>query len=89
MGRKRIKIAYIKDKRLRQTTFAKRKMGLVKKAMELSLLCGNEVLLLIRDPSSGRATLYDSQGDKAQLLASVVSKDLHSYSNGNVRGANS
>ena len=35
MGRKKIKIARINDERSRHATFAKRKNGLVKKAIEL------------------------------------------------------
>lgn len=85
VGRKRIKISYIKDKRLRQTTFAKRKMGLLKKAMELSLLCGNEVLLVIRETTSRRATIYDSQGGYTQFIAGLVDQSLAcNYSNDNV-----
>ena len=39
MGRKKILIEPIKDKRLRYITFNKRKAGLLKKAAELSQLC--------------------------------------------------
>lgn len=46
MGRKKIKIEKINDERTRQTTFSKRKVGLVKKAIELSVLCDCEVLLI-------------------------------------------
>jgi hypothetical protein len=38
MGRKKIKIARINDERSRHATFAKRKNGLVKKAIELRYL---------------------------------------------------
>ena len=39
MGRKKIKIERIAASKNRQVTFNKRKVGLMKKAMELSILC--------------------------------------------------
>jgi SRF-type transcription factor (DNA-binding and dimerisation domain) len=57
MGRKKIKIAPIVDERnktvfqnLSQATFSKRKMGLMKKAHELSVLCDCQVGLIIFSP---------------------------------------
>lgn len=46
MGRKKIQIQRIQDERTRQTTFSKRKVGLVKKAIELSVLCECEVIMI-------------------------------------------
>ena len=45
MGKKNFKIEYIKDKRTPQLTFYKRKKGLLKKAMELSILCDVDIIL--------------------------------------------
>lgn len=47
MGRRKVEIKRIQDDRARKVTFAKRKHGLVKKAMELSLLCDCDIALLI------------------------------------------
>jgi len=47
MGRKKIDISQIKDERNRHVTFNKRKAGLIKKAMELSILCNCEIALVI------------------------------------------
>jgi len=47
MGRNRIPISKIPNERNRQSTFTKRKAGLIKKAMELSILCDCEVALII------------------------------------------
>ncbi|KAK9843983.1 hypothetical protein WJX81_000961 [Elliptochloris bilobata] len=47
MGRKKIRIEKISDERNRQVTFTKRKNGLMKKAMELSVLCGCDIALVI------------------------------------------
>jgi hypothetical protein len=47
VGRKKIKIEKISDSKNRQVTFNKRKVGLLKKAIELSVLCDCEVSVLI------------------------------------------
>src|SRR3989338_5046475 len=47
LGRRRIPIQFITDRNRRQITFSKRKAGIMKKAFELSILTGTEVLLLI------------------------------------------
>jgi MADS-box transcription enhancer factor 2D len=52
VGRKKIKIERITDERNRQVTFNKRKNGLLKKAMELSLLCDSSVALIIMNNSA-------------------------------------
>lgn len=50
MGRKKIEIKTIDDVRVRKVTFNKRKSGLIKKAMELSILCDCEIGLMIATP---------------------------------------
>lgn len=47
MGRKKISIAPIDDDRNRHVTFNKRKTGLIKKAMELSILCKCQICLIV------------------------------------------
>lgn len=46
-GRRKIEIAYLTDKSKRHITFSKRKNGLMKKAKELSLLTGSELMLVL------------------------------------------
>jgi len=60
MGRKKIKIARIDDERVRKVTFTKRKAGLIKKAMELSLLCDCEIALIVftSQQNTGGSRLY-------------------------------
>merc|ERR1711907_452904 len=60
MGRKKIKIARIDDERIRKVTFTKRKAGLIKKAMELSLLCDCEIALIVftSQQNTGGSRLY-------------------------------
>jgi len=47
MGRNKIQITKISNERNRQATFTKRKAGLIKKAMELSILCECDVALIV------------------------------------------
>lgn len=49
MGRKRIHIASISSEKSRKATYAKRSRGLIKKAMELSILCNCEIALFMLD----------------------------------------
>ena len=60
VGRKKIDINYIKDDKLRIVTNSKRKKGLIKKAMEISLLCGTDIVLIIHDKFSKKATMYSN-----------------------------
>ncbi|KAJ7920424.1 SRF-type transcription factor (DNA-binding and dimerization domain)-domain-containing protein [Mycena leptocephala] len=46
-GRRKIQIEFIQDKSRRHITFSKRKAGIMKKAYELSILTGTQVLLLV------------------------------------------
>eukprot|EP00965_Chrysotila_dentata_P134035 4432583-Pleurochrysis_carterae.AAC.1 len=59
MGKRREQIAPIDDDRSRRVTFVKRKGGLMKKAIELSLLCDAEVSL-IAFSQSGKMFVYSS-----------------------------
>jgi hypothetical protein len=47
VGRKKVDIRPIPEGRKRQVTFMKRKTGLLKKAMELSILCQCEMAVVI------------------------------------------
>ncbi|QSL64411.1 hypothetical protein MERGE_001712 [Pneumocystis wakefieldiae] len=49
MGKKKIQIKKIMDPKTQITTFSRRRNGLLKKAHELSVLCGVEVAILIFD----------------------------------------
>eukprot|EP01147_Barroeca_monosierra_P006840 gene6840-9510_t len=66
MGRKKITIQPIKDTRNRQVTLNKRKIGLMKKAYELSVLCDCEIALIIMD-SDNRRYLFGSHEIGATL----------------------
>nr|XP_027088710.1 agamous-like MADS-box protein AGL62 [Coffea arabica] len=62
-GRKKIEIQKIQKKTNLQVTFSKRRRGLLKKAAELSALCGADVAVLVQSPAgkvfaaNGRASV--------------------------------
>ena len=60
MGRKKIAIQKIQDQRLRIVTLNKRKKGLIKKAMEISLLTGVKIDLKLVNEDDARIVQYIS-----------------------------
>ena len=50
MGRKKIDITPISNNTIRKSTFEKRRVGLLKKAMELSILCSTPVSVTLIEP---------------------------------------
>ncbi|KAI8929783.1 hypothetical protein BC831DRAFT_235651 [Entophlyctis helioformis] len=74
MGRKRVKISYIEQDRSRHATFNKRKNGLLKKAYELSVLCGCEIGVIIF--SRHKMVEYSSH-DMDRLLLKYTEFDGH------------
>ncbi|ORX33807.1 hypothetical protein BD324DRAFT_200472 [Kockovaella imperatae] len=60
MGRKKIEIRPLHDERNRNVTFLKRKAGLMKKAWELSVLCGADVSIVIFS-AAGKAFEFSSK----------------------------
>lgn len=93
MGRKKIKIQKIVDERLRQVlplrltfifqvTLTKRKKGLIKKAMELSILTGVNIILSIYDHVEQKVIQYKSDSDDVlQQIGSKPARDEENYSN--------
>ena len=56
-----MKISYIEDRNKRQTSFSKRKAGIMKKAHELSVLTGTDVMLVIASDSGSIFTFTTSK----------------------------
>uniref|UniRef100_A0A7S0I1E5 MADS-box domain-containing protein n=1 Tax=Hanusia phi TaxID=3032 RepID=A0A7S0I1E5_9CRYP len=80
------KIERIPDDRTRQNTFHKRKMGLMKKAIELSILCDCEIAMVIKSKPTanckdGRLLAYCSSDLKALLEQCLDNLPQQIYSN--------
>lgn len=88
MGRKKIAIKRITDERVRKVTFSKRKGGLVKKAMELSLLCDCEIGLVIFTPKPDQK-LYKYATNTMENVVSryhSTAQAVETVHNGNYEG---
>ena len=73
MGKKKIEeLKLIDDIPKRTNTYYKRKKGLIKKAMELSILCGQQIFLTLFDESKQKLVVYKSSAD----LSSLKIRDL-------------
>ena len=60
MGRNKIKIEKIKNDRNRLITFIKRKRGLIKKAMELVLLCDADVFVAVVSHENPQLSIFSN-----------------------------
>jgi len=67
MGRGRIEIKKIENSTNRQVTYSKRKLGIMKKAMELTVLCDAEVSIIMFS-STGKLADYCSPSTKYPSL---------------------
>lgn len=69
MGRKKITVSKIDNERTRNITFNKRKSGLIKKAMELSILCDCEISLVVFSKENGEmSNLYEYSSSDPRLI---------------------
>ena len=63
MGRKTIPIHKIEDCSLRLFSYVQRKRGLLKKAIELSILCEHDIFLAMYDARAKKLIQYNSSPD--------------------------
>ena len=64
MGKKRLeKITRIANDNCRKVTICKRKKGLIKKCIELSVLCDMKIFMLIQEEENERVTHFTSHKD--------------------------
>jgi YD repeat-containing protein len=62
MGKKKIdRLSLIENKMQRNVAFCKRKRGFLKKAIELSQLCAQNILVIIHDKEKNRVVQYSSE----------------------------
>ncbi|CAD8103147.1 unnamed protein product [Paramecium sonneborni] len=70
MGRNKIDIQYLKDDRIRNITFNKRKNGLLKKACELAVLCNIKMLLCFSDLSGNVYQFISNENIEMEMIQS-------------------
>ncbi|XP_057425798.1 agamous-like MADS-box protein AGL80 [Lotus japonicus] len=68
MTRKKVKLAYISDDTARKATFKKRKKGIIKKASELTILCGIPACAIISNPFDTQAEVWPNPEVAKQLI---------------------
>jgi len=72
MGRRKISINKIEDDRQRQITYYKRKKGLLKKAMELSVLCDLKMVFYIFDNDDQKLFEYISHDYNIKTILQII-----------------
>ena len=81
MGKRRLeKINAIESRRDRRVTFCKRKVGLLKKTIELSKLCKLSIFMLILDKEQNRCIHYASNknDDMLELFNQKYQREFYS-----------
>ena len=64
MGKKKIDpYKFIANKMQRDVTYSKRKRGIIKKAIELSTMCGQDIFMIIFDKNKQKLVEYRSTKD--------------------------
>jgi SRF-type transcription factor (DNA-binding and dimerisation domain) len=70
MARKKVNLAWIQNDAIRRATFKKRKKGLIKKASELSTLCGVDTCVVIYGPQDQKPEVWPfTKGGASSSLA--------------------
>jgi hypothetical protein len=62
-----LKLKQMEDKNSSRATYCKRKRGIIKKAIELSVLCGVDICLFIQDNKYNKVVHFSSNKDKHLL----------------------
>lgn len=69
MPRKKVNLGYIEDDHARKATFRKRKAGIMKKANELSTLCGVDGCAIVFSPYNPQPNVWPSESGAQRVLA--------------------
>ncbi|TYI05952.1 hypothetical protein ES332_A10G125200v1 [Gossypium tomentosum] len=74
MTRKKVKLAWIANNTTRRASLKKRRLGLVKKVMDLTTLCGIEACLVIYSPDEQEPMVWPSQEEARRLIQKFYQK---------------
>ena len=80
MGRRKIEMNMIEDQRVRRVTFKKRRIGLLKKAIQLSKLTDAKVMLKVYCSTEKSLIEYYSHTEHDFNHLSKGSKEVNEYS---------
>ena len=75
MGKKKIAIEQLTNEKNKRLTLNKRKKGLIKKAMELSILCDADVFIQIANPKDPKDTTIFTSNDLKEMT-NIINKDI-------------
>lgn len=78
MGKNKIKIEKITSDRTRNVTLYKRRKGLIKKAMELSLLCDAEIFLAVVDKEKQKLSYFSSTPTLNEFFTKYLTRPVNS-----------
>ena len=67
----KVKIEKIDGHRMRQNTFHKRKLGLIKKAIELTILCECDCAIILRPSASSEGSSFSSRDGRVVAYSNV------------------
>ena len=73
MGKRKIQIQQLSNEKTRQLTLAKRKQGLIKKAMELAILCNADVFIEVAGEDK-ETTIFSSSDLKS--MSEIITTDI-------------
>lgn len=79
MGRKKIEIQLQENSKERRVTFKKRRFGLLKKAMQLSIMSNTVVALSVYNTEDKSFLEYISNETNISDKTNEKKKDLHEY----------
>ena len=78
MGKKRVDVnKFIDDQGRRDVTYAKRKRGIIKKMIELSTMCGQDIFMVIFDKEKQKLVEYRSDPNfRIDIVNGLINPDI-------------